>query len=47
MASTIPFLKVDAADAAVPLKLEVPLRCNDKYVIVYDFSIVGKKPRTQ
>lgn len=41
--SSMPLLNVDPADAITPLKPEATLRCNDKYVIVYDFSDVGKK----
>ncbi|PQK16217.1 hypothetical protein BB8028_0006g05380 [Beauveria bassiana] len=37
--TSIPLLNVDASAALpTPLKLESTLRCNDKYVIVYDFS---------
>lgn len=43
--ASIPLLNVDAADVIKPLKPEASLRCNDKYVIVYDFSDVGKDPR--
>ncbi|ATY58483.1 Anoctamin TMEM 16 [Cordyceps militaris] len=36
--TSIPLLNVDASAANSPRKPESTLRCNDKYVIVYDFS---------
>jgi hypothetical protein len=42
--TSIPLLNVDASAAMpTPLKLESTLRCNDKYVIVYDFADIGAK----
>ncbi|TQV90702.1 plasma membrane channel protein [Cordyceps javanica] len=45
--TSIPLLNVDASAAIAPLKPESTLRCNDKYVIVYDFSDIDYDDATK
>jgi hypothetical protein len=41
--TSLPSLVVDPGDGIQPVKSEVSLRYNDKYVVNYDFSDVGKQ----
>lgn len=42
MAASVPSLVLDQSDDIQPLPKGATVRCNDKYVVNYDFSDVGK-----